>query len=94
VNCDLLFTQITSIKAIVHPECGSPNSSKQNSPTGGRSYHNNNQSGSCGIYTLTLQPAAEGGSMERHPEESVSIVDTLDEATSFSRSRDFSFLGT
>ncbi|KAF4525321.1 hypothetical protein B566_EDAN013182 [Ephemera danica] len=53
------------------------------------------QSSGSGHYTLTLQPAAEGGSMERHPEESVSIVETLeDEPNSpFARSRDFSFLG-
>lgn len=75
--------------AMVHPE------RKKLGPAPPVPQTSKEQNNSSGLYTLTLQPAAEGGSMERHPEESVSIVETLDDADStlFSRSKDFSFLG-
>jgi len=77
------------VKVQIHPE-----SSSSNEPASSSSGEENTSSGCShtGIYTLTLQPSNESGSLERHPGEGVSIVETLDEAN-VKDARDYSFLG-
>jgi len=80
----------TEIRAQIHPE-----SSSSNEPASSSSGDENIRSHCCnnsGIYTLTLQPSTESGSLERHPVEGVSIVETLAEAN-VKDARDYSFLG-
>jgi hypothetical protein len=87
----LIITQAKNreIKAQVHPEnsiVGDPNANSSGDESSSMGCSN------TGIYTLTLQPTTESGSLERHPVE-VSIVETLDEAN-VKDARDYSFLGT
>ncbi|XP_059483185.1 uncharacterized protein LOC132201215 [Neocloeon triangulifer] len=89
-NSSPLMNKISEIKVQIHPESSSSNEPGSSS-SGDENQHSPNLQ-TTGIYTLTLQPPTESGSLERHPGESVSIVETLDEANGRD-GRDYSFLG-
>ncbi|CAB3370257.1 Hypothetical predicted protein [Cloeon dipterum] len=85
-----VLSKTSEIKVQIHPESSSSN--EPGSSSSGDENQHSPELQTSGIYTLTLQPPTESGSLERHPGESVSIVETLDEENS-KEGRDFSFLG-